>query len=67
MKVMVKVKLSLCLFISTEHHAMKAYWSGGIAPHILDLGFRWRWVVNFTPRPLYPQGKIPWYSLGRRL
>jgi len=26
-----------------EHHAMKAYWSGeGIAPHILDLGTRWR-------------------------
>jgi len=27
----------------TEHHAMKAYWaSEGIAPHILDLGTRWR-------------------------
>jgi len=23
--------------------------------------------VNFTPRPLYPQGKGPWYSMDRRL
>jgi hypothetical protein len=35
---------------------MKAYWvSGGIAPRILDLGTRLRWVVSFTPRPLYPR------------
>jgi hypothetical protein len=47
---------------------MKAYWrSGGIAPRILDLCTRWRWVVNFTPRPLYPQGENPWYPLDRRL
>jgi hypothetical protein len=25
------------------------------------------WVVNFTPRPLYPQGKSPRYPLNRRL
>jgi hypothetical protein len=24
-------------------------------------------VVSFTPRPLYFQGKSPWYALGRRL
>jgi hypothetical protein len=24
-------------------------------------------VVNFTPRPLYPQGKSLWYPLDRRL
>jgi hypothetical protein len=24
-------------------------------------------VVSFTPRPLYPQGKNPWYPLNRRL
>jgi hypothetical protein len=24
-------------------------------------------VVNFTPRPLYPQRKSPWYPLDRRL
>jgi hypothetical protein len=51
----------------TEHQAMKAYWgSENIAPRILDLGIRWRWVVSFTPRPLYPQRKR-WYPLDRRL
>jgi len=43
-----KVKLSLSL---TKHHAMKTYWgSEGTATCIPDLGTRWRWVVNFTPR-----------------
>jgi len=51
--------LSLCL---TKHQAMKTYWRS-----ILDLGTRWRWVVSFTPQPLYPQGNSPWYPLGRRL
>jgi hypothetical protein len=52
----------------TKHHAMKMYWgSGGIAPHILDLDTRWRQVVSFTLRPLYLQGKSPWYPLDRRL
>jgi hypothetical protein len=50
---------------------MKAYegmlGGGGIAPRILDLDTRWRSVVNFTPRPLYPQGKCPCYPLDRRL
>jgi hypothetical protein len=59
------VKLSLCW---TKYHAMKTYWgSGGIAPRILDFGTRWRWVVSFTSRPLYPQGKSRWYPLDRRL
>jgi hypothetical protein len=47
---------------------MKTYWgSGSIAPRILDLGAGWRWVLNFTPQPFYPQGKSPWYPLDRRL
>jgi hypothetical protein len=47
---------------------MMAYWgSEGIAPRILDLGTRWRWVVSFTPRPFYLQEKSPWYPLDRRL
>jgi hypothetical protein len=47
---------------------MKGCWgSGGIAPRILNLGTRWRWVVSFTPKPLYPQGKRPCYPLDRRL
>jgi hypothetical protein len=38
--VQVKVKLSLCL---TKCHTTKMYWgSGSIAPHILNLGTRWR-------------------------
>jgi hypothetical protein len=60
-----KVKLSLCL---TKHHAMKTYWrSGGIAACILNPCTRWRWVVTFTPRPFYPQGKSPRCPLDRGL
>jgi hypothetical protein len=36
--------------------------SGCIDPHFRDLGPSWRWVVSFTPRPLYPR-----YPLDRRL
>jgi hypothetical protein len=47
---------------------MKTYWgSAGIAPRNLDLGTRWRWVVSFTPRPLYPQGNNIPYPLDKRL
>jgi hypothetical protein len=31
--------------------------SGGTAPHILNLDTIWGLVVNFTPQPLYSQGK----------
>jgi hypothetical protein len=40
---------------------------GCIEPHFLDLGTSWRWVISFTPRPLYPRRKSPWYPLDRRL
>jgi hypothetical protein len=73
----VKVKLSLCL---TIYHGMKTYpvlnWaprlehvlgSGIVAPRILNLGTRWRCVVRFTTRPLYPRGKSPRYTLDRSL
>jgi hypothetical protein len=53
----VKVKLSLCFNWAPRHEGVLG--SGGIDPRILDLGTRWRWVVSFTPRPLYPQGKSP--------
>jgi hypothetical protein len=47
---------------------MKAYWGVEVYLHsYLDLGTRWSWVVSFTPRSLYPQGKSPWYPLDRRL
>jgi len=44
---------------------MKMYWGGGTVPGILDLGTRWRGAVSFTPWPLYPHGKTPWYPLYR--
>jgi len=35
--------------------------NGGTVPRILKLGTRWRWVVSFTARPLYPRGECsPW-------
>jgi hypothetical protein len=38
-----KVKAAPGPFLSTEHHAMKAYWgSVDIAPCIIDLDTRWR-------------------------
>jgi len=33
------------------------FWSGGITSHIISFDTRWKWVVNFTPRPLLPSGK----------
>jgi hypothetical protein len=34
---------------------------------ILGLGTRWKWVISFTPLPLYPRGNNPQYPLDRRL
>jgi hypothetical protein len=48
---------------------MKAY--GGVewrySSTSLDLGSTWRWVVRFTPLPIYPRWKSPLYPLDRRL
>jgi hypothetical protein len=41
--------------------------SGGIAPHFLNIGTRWRSVVSFMPQPLHFQGKASLTSLDRRL
>jgi hypothetical protein len=47
---------------------METYWGiGDITSRILDLGTRWRRVVRFMPRLLYPHEKSPWYPLDRRL
>jgi hypothetical protein len=35
------------------------WYSGGVAPHILKLGTRRRWVIGFTARPLYPWDRAP--------
>jgi len=51
-----------------KHHAMKMYWgTESIAPRILHLGTRWRWVVSFMTWSLYPWGKSPWYQTDRKL
>jgi hypothetical protein len=58
------VGLSSCLI---KHHDMKTYGgSCGIAPCILKLSTRWRWVIRFTPRPIYSRRNSPWYPLYRR-
>jgi hypothetical protein len=46
-----KVKAKASLSTPWRHIAG----SRGIAPLILNLGTRWRWVVCFTPLPLYPR------------
>jgi hypothetical protein len=46
---------------------MKAYGEWRYSSTILDLGTGWRRVVSFTPRPLYPEGKSPRYTLCSRL
>jgi hypothetical protein len=47
---------------------MKTYGGGGcIIPRFLDLSTSWRWVVSFTPQPLYSRGKSPRYKLDAML
>jgi hypothetical protein len=38
-----------------------------IDPRFLYRVTSWRWVVSFTPQPLYPRGKSPCYPLYGRL
>jgi hypothetical protein len=46
--------LLLWCTVSVQVHATKAYGgSRGVAPLILTLGTRRRWVVNFISRPIY--------------
>jgi len=58
----------------TKYHAMKTYrynediWgNGGIAPRIINIATRWRWMVRFMSRALYPRGNSPGCPLDRRL
>jgi hypothetical protein len=46
---------------------MLVWVSGRIDPSLLDLGTRWRWVVNFMPQLLYTQRKNLQYPLDSRL
>jgi hypothetical protein len=38
--------------------------SRGIAVLILDPGASWGWMVNTTPRPLYPQERLGTHCIG---
>jgi len=40
------------LFLKFALHHEGVWEIGGIAPRILNLGNKWRWVVRFTPRSL---------------
>jgi hypothetical protein len=40
-------------------------WSGGKAPHILNLGARWRWADSFALRLLYAPKKEPLVPIGQ--
>jgi len=51
-----KLKLSLSFNWAPRHESVfgeRRYSS----PNTFYLDTTWRWVVSFTPRPLYPQGK----------
>jgi hypothetical protein len=52
----VKVKLTLCFNWAPRHEGILG--SRGIAP-LIHLGTRWKWVVSFTPRPLYRREGAP--------
>jgi hypothetical protein len=47
-----KVKFPLC-------KSWRRMGSGGIVPFILNTGCKWRWVVSFTPPPVYFLGNSP--------
>jgi hypothetical protein len=62
------VKIKVKSLYLTNYHVMETYWgSGGIAPHIPDLGARWMSAVSFMPRSLFPWQHTPRYPLGRKL
>lgn len=55
----VMIKLSLCMPWSHTRHWM--------ASLTFTPGTRWRWVVGFTPRPIYPPPSRGKYALNTRL
>jgi hypothetical protein len=60
----VKVNLSLCFNWAPRHKGVLGEWR--YSPHaFLIPGIRWRRLISFKPRPLYPQEKNPWYPLNR--
>jgi hypothetical protein len=65
-ELMVKVKVQVVPVLNwaPRHEGILGEW---MYSSFFDLGTRCGWVVSFTPQLLYPQGKSPWYPLGRRL
>jgi hypothetical protein len=60
-----KVKLSLHLTNTALRH--EHVWGNGcIDLRFLDLCTSWKWMISFTPRPLYPRRKSPRHPLDRR-
>jgi len=53
-----KVRARFYLFLNVEDLSSKTHFNNDT---------KWRWVVSFTPRPLYPRRKIPRYSYNTRL
>jgi hypothetical protein len=53
-----KLQFSLCFNWAPSHEGVLGEWRYSSS---------WRWVVSFMLRPLYPQGKKPWYPLNRML
>ena len=45
----------------------KVRMNGSMAPRLLILDTRWRWVASVMLRPFYLRRKIPGYPLDRRL
>jgi hypothetical protein len=50
---------SMYLCVVPVHSLKTCRESVGMAPFIVNLGTRWRLVINVTPRPPYPPGKDP--------
>jgi hypothetical protein len=51
-----QIKLFLCLTNWAPRH--EGVWGNGcLDSRALDLGTSWRWVLSFTPRPLYDRKK----------
>jgi hypothetical protein len=51
----VKVKIKVKIKITLEQTTKTQRGSRGVGLLFFNLGTRWGWVVNATPRPLYPR------------
>jgi hypothetical protein len=65
LKLEVKSKVVLVLNLLSTMPRRMGDWR--YSSTIRELGTRWRYLVNFTPRPRYPHRNHPQYQLYRRL